>query len=291
MTLRTLSATFLMTAVLSGLPPSRVSAQAPRPPVSPAAPQPPPPAGVTDRRNALETRAQFEEILAAEPPALVQVLRLDPMLLTNAEYLAPYPDLRDFLAQHPEVARNPRFYVGDVRPSGTVSSRSQAIQAIEEMSVGIGIFLFFMTALATITHVGRSILEHRRWLHATKIQTDAHAKLVDRLASNEDLMAYVQSPAGQRFLSATPLVVDGEGRVPGAPIGRILGSLQIGVVGAFAGAGLWIARSNVIEEVALPLQVIATLAVALGLGFIVSAAASFLLSRQLGLIRPSSSNA
>jgi hypothetical protein len=104
-------------------------------------------------------------------------------------------------------------------------------------------------------------------------------------------MAYVQSPAGQRFLSATPLVVDGDARAPGAPLGRILSSLQIGVVGAFAGAGLWIAKSNVIEEVAQPLQVIATLATALGLGFVVSAAVSFLLSRQLGLIRPSSSNA
>jgi len=287
MTLRTLSATVLMTAVLSGLPPSRVAAQAPTPrTANPAAP-----AGSTDRPRALETRARLEEILAAQPPSLVQVLRLDPMLLTNAEYLAPYPDLRDFLAQHPDVARNPRFYVGDARSSAPFNSRSQTIDAIKELGVGIGLFLFFMTALATVTYAGRSILEHRRWLHATKIQTDAHAKLVDRLASNEDLMAYVQSPAGQRFLSATPIVVDGEARTSGAPIGRILSSIQVGVVGAFAGAGLWIAKSNVIEEVAQPLQAIATLAIALGLGFVVSAAVSFLLSRQLGLIRTSSSNA
>ena len=288
MTLRTLSATILMTAVLSGWPPSRVAAQAPasRPTANPAAP-----AGGMDRPSALETRAHLEEILTAEAPSLVQVLRIDPTLLMNPGYLAPYPSLAAFLMQHPEVAHNPRFFIGDGGLANADGRRSQTIGAIEEIGVGVGVFLFFMTALGVVTHVGRSILEHRRWLHATKIQTDAHAKLVDRLASNEDLMAYVQSPAGQRFLSATPLVVDGEARAPGAPIGRILSSIQIGVVGAFAGTGLWIAKSNVIEEVAQPLQVMATLAIALGLGFVVSAAISFLLSRQLGLIRTSSSNA
>ena len=39
-----------------------------------------------------------------------------------------------------------------------------------------------------------------------KIQTDAHTKIVDRLASNEDLLAYMQSPAGQRFLTSSPCV-------------------------------------------------------------------------------------
>ena len=210
----------------------------------------------------LETRGRLEELLAEQPPSLVQVLRLDPMLLTNTAHLAPYPDLAAFLAQHPEIAVNPRFYVGDARASGPEYSRTQTINAIEEMGAGIGVFLFFMTALGVVTHVGRSILEHRRWLQATKVQTDAHAKLVDRLASNEDLMAYVQSPAGQRFLSAT-LAVGDETRAPAAPIGRILTSTQIGVVGAFAGLGLWVAKGNVIEDVAQPLQVIATLAIAL----------------------------
>jgi hypothetical protein len=290
MRLRTILATVLMTAALSGLPPSRVAAQASAP-QAPAAPRPPAAQqGVQDRRNALETRGRLEELLAEQPPSLVQVLRLDPMLLTNTAYLAPYPDLAAFLAQHPEIAVNPRFYVGDARASGPEYSRTQTINAIEEMGAGIGVFLFFMTALGVVTHVGRSILEHRRWLQATKVQTDAHAKLVDRLASNEDLMAYVQSPAGQRFLSAT-LAVGDETRAPAAPIGRILTSTQIGVVGAFAGLGLWVAKGNVIEEVAQPLQVIATLAIALGVGFVISAGISFALSRQLGLIRTPSSNA
>jgi hypothetical protein len=31
------------------------------------------------------------------------------------------------------------------------------------------------------------------------------------------LLAYVQSPAGQRFLSSSPLAIDGEVRPAGAP--------------------------------------------------------------------------
>jgi hypothetical protein len=175
-------------------------------------------------------------------------------------------------------------------PANLDGNRRQTIDAVETMSAGVGIFLFFMTGLGVITYVGRSILEHRRWLLAMRVQTDAHTKLVDRLASNEDLLAYVQSPAGQRFLSSSPLAIDGEVLPAGAPLGRILTSIQIGVVGAFGGLGLFIARNNVIEEVAQPLQVIATLAIALGAGFVLSAAIAFMLSRRFGLIR-SSSNA
>ena len=52
------------------------------------------------------------------PPALQQVLRLDPSLLANQSYLEAYPALAAFIAQHPEVARNPTFFVGgDYQPS------------------------------------------------------------------------------------------------------------------------------------------------------------------------------
>jgi hypothetical protein len=169
-----------------------------------------------------------------------------------------------------------------------IDSRRRTIDAIEESLAGLGVFLFFMTALGMATHIGRSILEHRRWMHATRIQTEAHTKLVDRLSANEELLAYVQSAAGQRFLSAAPVAIDSERAGAGsAPIGRILTSVQAGVVAVFGGAGLWIAKHQVIEEVAQPLHVISILAIALGAGFVLSGLLSYGLSRQLGLLKPS----
>jgi heme/copper-type cytochrome/quinol oxidase subunit 3 len=75
-------------------------------------------------------------------------------------------------------------------------------------------------------------------------------------------------------------------RSVGAPLNRILWAVQAGVVLAAAGAGLWLAKSNVVEEAAQVLQVLSLLAMALGVGFVVSALLSYALSRQFGLMEP-----
>jgi hypothetical protein len=290
MSARTVAATLLMTALLSGLPPARVAAQSQAQGGGRQADQAP----IERQQNAQDTRERLRELLNEFPPAIGQVLRLDPSLISSAEYLAPYPALATFLKQHPEVARNPSYFLGDLRfPGYEMNNRRQMVSELQDIGIGIGVFLFFMTSLAVVAHIGRGILDHRRWLHATKVQTDAHTKIVDRLGSNEELMTYVQSPAGQRFLSSTNLNVDPESRGLGAPapIARILSSAQIGVVTAFGGLGLWVAKNYVIEEVAQPLTVLAVLGAALGLGFVLSAGLAYGLSRQLGLIRSSSTHA
>src|SRR5262249_24409215 len=160
---------------------------------------------------------------------------------------------------------------------------TQTFRMIDQAMAGILFFCGFISVVGGVVYLIRGTIEHRRWMHATKIQTEAHTKIVDRLSNNEDLMAYLQSPSGQRFLSLAPPIAD-PGRAASAPIGRILWSMQTEIVVAVAGAGLWLASGNVIVELAQPLHVVATLAVAVGLGFIVSAAASFGLSKQLGLI-------
>jgi len=66
---------------------------------------PPPP-------SASQTREELRDILREHPPQLASVLKLDPTLLTNQTYLATYPDLTQFVAQHPEVSHNPGYYFG-----------------------------------------------------------------------------------------------------------------------------------------------------------------------------------
>ena len=53
-----------------------------------------------------------------------------------------------------------------------------------------------------------------------------------------------------------------------------------------AASGCSYVSSRVIEEVAQPLFVLGVLALTVGVGFVVSAGASFLLSRRLGLLDP-----
>ncbi len=246
---------------------------------------------VVDERTARETRDRLHEVLDQYPPSVAQVLRLDPSLLTKQDYLSPYPTLATVLAQHPEVAHNPVFFLGEARFNGANTDRRQSLDALQGILAGVGVFLAFLTMVSVVIWLVRAGIEYRRWLRATKIQTDAHMKVVDRLASNEDLMAYMQSPAGQKFLSSSPVLIDAMPQAVSAPLNRILWSVQAGVVLTAAGIGLWFARFNVIEEAAQPLYVIAILAIALGVGFVVSALLSYGLSRQLGLINADSHHA
>ena len=243
--------------------------------------------------SARDTRERLREIFEQYPPSVAQVLRLDPSLLTKPEYLAPYPTLAAYLAQHPEVAHNPVFFIGGSSGAQQYSdTRTAAMRAIESVFEGLELLIGIMTAILTLAWLARSVIEHRRWLRATKIQTDAHTKIVDRLTTSEDLLAYMQSSTGQRFLTASLGSTAGEPAPQvGAPFNRILWSVQAGIVIAAGGLGLWFAKNGVIDEVGQPMQVLAILAMALGIGFVVSAFASYALSRQLGLVQPQAPHA
>ena len=241
--------------------------------------------------NAEETRRRLYEVLQQYPPSLREVLRLDPSLLTNPTYLEPYPALAEFLSQHSEVAHNPGFFLPDYRQyrADGDNPKMAIIRTIEETLAGLAILTGFLTVVGTIAWLLRSVIEHRRWLRVSKIHTDTHTKLLDRLTSNEDLMAYMQSSAGRRFLEAAPIPLGAGPRSLSAPFGRILWSVQAGLVVAFAGAGVIFASrrfgaSPTLSEIELPLFVVGAVAVAIGAGFVVSAAAAMGLSRQLGLL-------
>jgi len=273
----------LTTLMLTTLPAGTAAGQ----PARAVAPRDAAPA-VVDERTARETRDRLHEVLDQYPPSVAQVLRLDPSLLTKQDYLSLYPSLATFLGQHPDVAHNPVFFLGDARLNGADGNRKQALDALENILAGIGLFLAFLTMVSVVIWLVRSGIEYRRWLRATKIQTDAHMKLVDRLASNDDLLNYMQSAAGQRFLSSPPVAIDASPQAVSAPLNRILWSVQAGVVLTAGGIGLWFARFNVIDEAAQPLYVVAILAIALGVGFVISALLSYGLSRQLGLVNTQS---
>ena len=255
----------------------------------------PPRAGETagpsgDERTARDTRERLREVLEQYPPSVAQVLRLDPSLLIKPDYVATYPTLAAFLAQHPEVAHNPGFFVGGSCGAfgGGTDSRSQMAVSLENIFVGLEVMLGVMFGIGTVGWILRSGIDYRRWQRAMRIQTDAHTKIVDRLASNDDLITYMNSAAGQRFLTAAPMgaaVIDTHALPVNAPINRILWSVQAGVVLAVAGIGLFIAKSSIIDEAAQAMHVLAILVMALGFGFVLSALASWALSRQFGLVQ------
>jgi hypothetical protein len=245
---------------------------------------------VAQSQDARETREQLEELLKKLPPALGRVLRTDPSLLNNEAYLATYPVLAQFIKQHPEIRTAPGFYFEHIGPAEFWNPERADLHDTPAIRIWRDLFQFFaiggmfVTVAAVLLWIIRTLVEHRRWLRTSKVHTEVHNKLMDRLTANEDLMAYMQSPAGRRFLESAPLSIETPARPVGAPLSRILWSIQTGVVLAAAGIGLLFVSTGTIEEVAQPISGLGVLALAIGAGFVVSAGASFLLSRRLGLV-------
>lgn len=242
--------------------------------------------------DARETREKLEELLRRLPPAVGRVLRTDPSLLGNEGYLSTYPSLGAFLKQHPEVRSSPNYFFEHVGPADfytpgrPATQQEMAIRLWEDVLNGLAIGGIFLTVTFSLLWIIRTLISYRRWHRTSKVHTEVHNKLLDRFTSNEDLMAYIQTPAGKRFLESAPMSIEEPSRPVGAPFGRILLSVQVGIVLAAAAIGLLYVSGRVLDEVAQPFYVFGVLALTVGVGFVVSAGASILLSRRLGLLDP-----
>ena len=278
-------------AVLTGLSLTTPAMAAQRRPV-PEAPATAPAAAAsqaqTSTMTADETRRELEELLRQYPPSLPRILRLDPSLLGNQPYLQPYPALAAYLSQHPEIGHNPGYFFAEYEsnygdPRNRLTAQDRAVDmwrnAIEGFTIGTVMLLIGSGILWLV----KTLIEHRRWSRLSKIQTDVHNKLLDRFTNNEELLAYIQTPAGKRFLESAPIPLESP-RALNAPIGRILGSAQAGAVLTVLGIGVTIVSQNTLEEVASPLAAFGVVIIALGLGFIVSAVLAYALTRRFGLL-------
>ena len=236
--------------------------------------------------SAEETRRALEEILKQYPPALPRILRLDPSLLGNPGYLQPYPAFTAFLAQHPEIGHNPGYFLAEYdsgEPRFRETAQERAVNMWREAIQGFTIGAVLLAIGGGILWLIRTMVEYRRWSRVTKVQNEVHTKLLDRFQSNQELLAYIETPAGRRFLESAPIQVESP-RAISAPLGRILWSAQAGAVLTVLGIGLEIVASSAMEEIAPPLAAFGAVVIALGVGFIVSAALAYVLTRRFGLL-------
>jgi predicted DCC family thiol-disulfide oxidoreductase YuxK len=115
-----------------------------------------------------------------------------------------------------------------------------------------------------------------------KLQADVQSRLLEKIGSSQDLMAYAQTDAGRQLLESLQV----ERVTSQAPYGKIIGALQAGIVLFFFGSALLWLRSHVSvsSEGVDGFTIFGALSIAVGLGFGFSAAASYYLSRSFGLL-------
>lgn len=260
------------------------TAPAPAPAAAPA------PIVAPDEETLSRTRRQLMDLLR-QSPRLTEVLSRDASLLGDVEYIQRRnPELARLLETHPEIVRNPEFYLfggrggdrlEDIRWNSESERERITARIVNDAGPVIALFVFFLGGLWLL----RLILDNLRWKRVLHLQTDVHNKLLDKFGNSQELLAYMQTDAGKRFLEAAPISVAlGEAEPQwGSPIVRIMRPLQIGIVLAAAGAGFLVAGGDILPTVG-------KITFMIGIGFMISAAASWLIARHAGLLQAGPAN-
>lgn len=232
-------------------------------------------------------------------PTLTTVVAHDPSLLSDPQYVARNnPQLADFLTAHPEVARNPDFYLFS-HLNHEDGSPDEALERavwpdVYRAQNRPGPFADFMSNMPPVLALAcfliavawflRIFIENRRWTRIFKLQSEVHGRLIDKFSSSQELASYMDTEAGKRFLEAAPIPVniDAGRRVPNA-VARVLTPLQIGIVLVLLGTGLLMLR-HAGPDMETPMLVFGTIVVMPGIGFILSAGITWILAARLGLM-------
>jgi hypothetical protein len=220
----------------------------------------------------------FTNLLRKSPPELVTILNADRTLLSDDAFMSRYPEVASFVEKHPEIRRNPRFYLLEFEPR---PHQTPFDQLVEMVSIGF-VFLLIVTASAWLI---RTVIEQRRWSRMSKLQAEVHAKILDRFSSSSEVLEYIKSPAGTKFLEAAPIPLQAESRTRMTPMTRVAWTIQLGVVIAAAGLGMLLVSLRLSGEGSDGMYSLGMIAFCLGAGFIASAAVSVFVSRRLGILQ------
>jgi hypothetical protein len=285
----------LLLAIFAGVPQVQAQQSAPgRVKVSNA----PAPTAIGDA-DAGAIQNQLIKLLRLSP-TLTTVVARDPSLLADQDYVTRNnPELAQFLQQHPEVVRNPSFYLFSHLPHGNGPRDEELERSVwpdlvpapyresdwERVAGPLAAGLFGLCLLGSLLWLIHMFLQNRRWNRIFRLQTEVHSKLIDRFGNNQELLTYMGTEAGKRFLEAAPIPVDfkhDQQRMPSA-VARVLTPLQIGVVLALLGIGLLMLR-HVDPSLDIPMLIFGMVVMMPGLGFIISAGITWFLAGRLELL-------
>ncbi len=119
----------------------------------------------------------------------------------------------------------------------------------------------------------------RRVMVARK-QAELNVRLLEKFSSGHDLTEFANSEAGKRFLESALMEQQKTN-----PYTRILTSVQVGIILALAGIAFFLIGRQ-IPDAAQGFAAFGTLSVAIGVAFLISAGASYRLSKSFGLFEP-----
>jgi hypothetical protein len=136
-----------------------------------------------------------------------------------------------------------------------------------------------LSAFGVFGFIVYTIVEGLRRKERMRTFTEFYGRLLDRMTSPKDFGDFLQTSGGQRFLET--LSVE-----RGHPVERVLRAIQTGLVILFLGMGFVAAgtQANLSDDRA-SLRITGIICMMAGVGFLLSATASFSITKSLGMLK------
>ena len=171
--------------------------------------------------DADETRRQLEDVLKAYPPSLPPDHADGPDPAEQRGLPAAVPGAGDVPGPAPgDRAQSPAISSPSTAQTATSTTaetpQDRAIDMWRSTIEGFTIGTVILAIASGVIWLVKTLIDHRRWSRLSKIQTEVHNKVLDRCSSNEDLLAYIQTPAGRRFLESAPIPMESPRAIGGA---------------------------------------------------------------------------
>jgi hypothetical protein len=146
--------------------------------------------------------------------------------------------------------------------------------------VGMLVPISFFVLIGVLVWIGA---RHR--LKVATLQANMVARVVDKLATNQASIAFLESEAGKQLLEAVTTK-----RSSANPYNRILGAVRAGVIFSMLGLGLLVFHDQTGIQHYGPFA-LGIMILALGVGFLIAAWLSHRLSKSWGLLNGQRSDA
>lgn len=141
----------------------------------------------------------------------------------------------------------------------------------------IAIPVVFGTVGVVLVTLTRSLLDHIQRTKSERLQADIYNKMIDKFGSSQDLLSYLSTEAGQNVLKSVPVERP-------AAYSRVLNSVQFGIISSVLGTGILVLRTAITDrEGQDALLVIGSIILTIGIGLLLAAGASYMLSKSFGL--------
>jgi hypothetical protein len=160
---------------------------------------------------------------------------------------------------------------------GTCRSLQITGRRVQHMREIFGPMVVMLATIAGIVLIVRIASSSARARRESEALFALHGRLIEKFGTSKELLEYLSSDAGKRFLTPPPAL-------KGVPYRRILAALQAGTVLTFVGVAFLLTCGAFEQDAMRAMSFTGAFLLAFGLGFIASGIVAYRLSSRWGLL-------